>query len=196
MAKRKGRTRAEEGSLADMADSFLKKVIKLAKSNDPSERILAFNAFLAVLVLAFSMSFGFIKDFKEMLSVILLFVVFTLLAAVVAIGYLKLLTAIKTMVHGDYFALKFGTALVWLAVMFSGLGFFFSIRGFIVAAVSLLLGQLLIVLFLGYLKIPVEQKAKERPSSFSGWGLLNRIDLILGIISSLITIGGLIISLV
>ena len=179
-----GMMQTREESLTSLANKGLDEIAKFAVSEEPTDKLIGFNAILVFITLTLIILYHFVTNPQDLLNIIIFLCIGGIGAGIVSLGYVKFLAIVSKVVSQDIFALKVSISILFFDVSCVLIGFLFSLEPLVKIAYALLVIQLLAILILGFMKIPVEQKIIEKKNSSVGiWDLLDKIAIITGIIN-------------
>lgn len=174
----------EEGSLVDLAIKGLNPIKELLEDGKPISKLLALNIILVFISLGVIIAFLLNTKFDNFAGIVMLLVSF-LFSAIITGAYSffvnLLLKNYKTK------AVRVSILFLFLALPLAVLGLAYSTKILINISLVILFIQLIsmIVLSLFFTEDKIDQQEK------GVWGILGKTNTILGLISSIVTIGGL-----
>ncbi len=174
----------DEGSLIDLAIKGLNPIKELLEDGKPISRLLALNIILVFISLGFIIAFFLNTKFDDFAGIVMLLLSF-LLSAIITGAYSffvnLLFKSYKTK------AVRISILFLFLALPFAVLGLAYNLKSLINVSLVVLFIQLIfmVILSLFFTEDKIDQQEKGI------WGILGRTNTILGLISSIITIGGL-----
>jgi hypothetical protein len=178
----------EEGSIIDLAVKALQPLKELFESREPSHRLLGLNMVFFFVIMGLSISFFMgITDFN-LASIVVVLVSFLFSAILMGVysyfmGLLKNVYKIKP--------LKWSISILLITLPLSVFGLLFNIKLLILASFGLILFQAILILFCSVI-ISDNPATQEN----SAWGFFGKVNTILGLISSVITIAGFILKFI
>ncbi|MBI2629936.1 hypothetical protein HYW76_02450 [Candidatus Pacearchaeota archaeon] len=177
----------EEGSIVDLAVKGLNPIKKLLEEDKPVNKLLALNMILVFVCLGILIASYLNTEFKDLASIVMLFISF-LFSAIVTGAYAFVLNLIQG--HYKVKAVRVSIFVLLIILPLTVISLAFKIPSIANISLILILVQAVILVVLSLMF--KDEEVKE----LGIWGLLGKANTILGIISSIITIGGLIIKFV
>jgi hypothetical protein len=177
----------EEGSIIDLAVKGLSPIKKLLEDGKPISHLLALNMILVFLCLGIIIAFYFNVAFTDFASIIMLLISF-LFSAVITGAYVFFLNIIQG--HYKIKAARVSIFLLFIVLPLVVGGLAYKIRPLVNISLVLILVQAVFLIVLSLMF--KEEEVKE----LGIWGLLGKINTIVGIISSVISIGGILFKVV
>lgn len=171
------------------------KISKYTKSNEVEDRLIGFNLILAIGILAFIFPGYLTHGNSDFLTKIIILLVCILFAAVAGLIYLPIIEFMSDIVEKDVFSLKFSIALLICAFNLTFFGFYLDNLSFLKYGFVILIIQIVVMIIIGYLKIPVTEKVQQKADkSVDIWVVLDKISIITGLINFIVWIFGLYLS--
>jgi len=183
----------QQPSLLEIAGVAKEKISVYTKSDKEEDKLLGFNVVLTLCSLAFILTGYVYPNSTDLFVKIFALCVFGILAAIASIPYLYLIEMITDLIKKDIFALKLSVALLICVFNLTFLGLFLNNQKFLEYGFFILFIQIILLIVIGFLKIPVHLKieqSKTRGSSLGTlvWTILDKISIIGGVISLIIWI--------
>lgn len=170
--------------MADLAVKGLSQITELLEDERPVGRLLALNSILVFLILGLVISSYLNVKFDDFSGIVILLVAF-LFSAIISGCYIFFIKVISKAYKTK--AVRISIFILFIAIPVCVFGLVYQVKNLINTALLLILIQGLTMIILSlFVK---EEQASEEKSNF--WNILGRTNTILGIISSLITFGGL-----
>lgn len=175
----------EEGSPVDLAHRALKKIQRYGESDDPKDRLLAFNVLLFVLVLAVSFVW-WVQSGSNLFSIpfAVIFPLAVVFAAIVGLGYFPVLEATSSFSGRNLSGLRIAVVLEASALTVGWAGLLFDTTNLVKGSLGLLALQFFVVLFAGFANLPEGDGSSSSRSVF--WSNLNRIANVITVGSFLV----------
>lgn len=191
---KKPSSKTQDGlSLADLADTSLKEISKYAQSEDETDKLIGFNVILTFLVLTFLMAGYLLPTNTDILVSIVYVFVSGILAAILSYGYLRIIEIIANLISKNYIALKISITFLFFIVSISLIGFLYHLKELLSVGFALLIVQILVLIGLGFFKIPGKiQTNQEAGQGSNTWLLIGRVSDICGIINFIVWIGAIV----
>lgn len=174
----------KEESMADLAAKSLSQISELLEDDKPISRLLALNSILVFLILGLAIGSFLNVKFDDFSGIVILLIAF-LFSAIISGAYIFFIKLFSKAYKIN--AMRVSIFILFIAIPLSVLGLAYRIKPLINIALVLILIQALLMIILS-LFIREEQISEEKSDI---WEILGKAGIILGIISSLITIGGL-----
>jgi len=175
----------EEGSLAELGAMGFEKIKKLSQSQKITDKLMGVNGLLVAFIISVLLTNYFFPNGEFFIFIIGL-VFFFLLSIGGMIGYIPLLETLVNFTENKISSLKFSIYLLFLAMAFTLIGIYSKLILVNYIAYFFLGSQLAIIPF-GFI-LP-KSGIKNREIKLKDlWDVLGKVGIVLGIISSLITI--------
>jgi len=174
----------DEGSLMDLAIKGLNPIKELLEDGKPISKLLALNIILVFISLGFIIAFLLntkLDDFAGIVMLLLSFLFSAIITGAYSFVVNLLFKSYKTK------AVRVSILFLFLALPLAVLGLTYSTKILINISLLVLFIQLISLIILSLFF--AEDKIDEQEKGI--WGILGKSNTILGLISSIITIGGL-----
>jgi len=175
----------DEPSLVELAAKALKPLGELVESEKPRDKLIALNSILVFITISFIISFFLNPDFSDLSSIVIILVSF-LFGAIATGAYIYLIVLLKKAYKMK--SLRGSIILLFIILPLSVFGLLYETKILIILSL-LLIGIQFLYLIITSLFL-VDEKIESKAKNI--WEFLGKTGTILGIISSLITIGGFI----
>ncbi len=177
--------KVRKDSLAGLGKEGFDIIKKLSESQSVVDKLMGFNGVLFSLVLSILLTKGFFPN-PEPLSFLMGLLIFGLLSFASLIVYIPLLKLLTNFTQNKITALKFSIYFLFIAWSLVGLSFIFNIP--LISQISYFFIALQFFVIPFGIVLP-KTNVKNKEISFGEiWVILDKAGIILGIISSLITI--------
>lgn len=190
----------EDDSMLSLAKKYFAEISKLSASKKPADRLLVYNSIFVFLILTVVISFSLLNNnFKDIFLTIIIIVVSGIFAAILSRIHLFILEKIFEITHNSIIPHKFTIPILFLSFLVAIAGLIFYLKIAISISIVLIFVQLVVLLFVGYLKKPqtevivnlpvnaeviIENKANGATSNAT----LANVVLWVGLISGVVTI--------
>jgi len=192
----KRRQRNDNPTIGDYADKFFKQIQALANDSRKGGTLIGTNALLFFITSTLLLGTLLAEGDTILLADVILLIFAAIICGAISYAYLKLVTAVSTVVSDDLFALKASVASLFIAVTLALFGLLFQAKGLQVAALVIIPLQLVLLLLLGFVKLPVEEHVAANPERVTLWRVLDRINSIVGILSAIAWVVGAILKMI
>jgi len=174
---------SEEGSLADLAEKGLKRILELSKSKDPVDKLQSLNILIFVLSFTWMCVYYLGGALNQGLAFYAVVLVSGLFGFIIALPYFYILEILVNISNRNEFSIKTSNAFLFLAAALGSVSVATMNENFIkLSSITVLIGLLVIPFVRGQ----PPQVDSENVSSF--WTWLGRIDSIIGVVSAIIQI--------
>ncbi|MFW6027115.1 MAG: hypothetical protein ACOCRX_12340 [Candidatus Woesearchaeota archaeon] len=175
-------------SLMDYASFFFNDISKLAKSKYPYKKKTALKILLFFCTGTFALAFAFQgNQTLEPITAILHLFLAGLIFGAISLGLTKLFIPLFDSAGNDDFAQNVTISTLFLSLSFAISGFILQSETLIwISSILVISSILLLYPILAWAKLPVKQKAPLE-KSFGLWSFLKNLNVVIGIISGLIT---------
>ena len=173
----------DEGSLMDLAVKGLNPIKELLEDGKPLSRLLALNIILVFISLGVIIAFLLNTNFNDFAGIVMLLLSF-LFSAIITGAYSFFVNLLIKSYKAK--AIRGAIFLLFIAVPLAVLGLAYNLKVAINSSLAILFFQLIFMIVASLLF--TEEKIEEEKGI---WGILGKTNTILGLISSIITIGGL-----
>ncbi len=171
-------------SIIELAVKGLNPIKELVETDNPLNKLLALNIILVFVVLGLSISHFIGVTFNDLASIVIIVVSF-IFAAIITGAYAFIVNLLIKSYKIK--AVRMSIFVLFITVPISVIGFIYNLRNLINFSLLLIFIQVLILIV-----IPLFFKEEKIAQESNLWNILGKINTILGLISSIITIGGLI----
>lgn len=180
----------EKGSLLHYADIAFKDIKKLSKSQKISDKLIAFNLVLFILILGFDISYWLKANPNEPFGFVILLLISMIFSAIVSIAYGTILTLVSNLTTNKIYALRIGVVILFFDLSLALYGTLFNAQFIVNSSAFIIVGQIIIILILGFtnFSVPVKDKIVKTSQLKEILGTLASFATVLNCIISLITI--------
>jgi len=152
---KKPKTDTQNGpSLANLADTSLREIARYAISDNDGDKLIGFNVTLTFLILTLLIAGFLLNSISDMVVTIAYLFVSGIFAAILSYCYLRIVEIIANLISKNYIALKISVTFLFFIVSISLIGFLYHIKEVLNLAFALLIIQLLVLIGLGFVRIP------------------------------------------
>jgi hypothetical protein len=178
----------EEGSLLHYADSSLSRLQSLSRSSRPTDRLLALDALLFVLVLSVLITHYLVyPDPPFSLGTLVVFAVSLIASLIAGLLYLRILDVIlgkKDRVN----ALRLGMLILLINLPIAVAGLSFSIPLVVKLGAGILGLHFMAILLVAFVSLPIERGSDLETNPSRVWIAVDRLGAIASIVSLLVTV--------
>lgn len=175
---------SNSSSLASLASETKKKILDYSNSSEIEKQLIGFNSVLALGTLAFIFAGFLTHGNSDFMGKIIIFFFCIVFAGVAGVLYLPIIEFSSGFVKNDIFGLKLSIAMLICALNITFFGFYLDNLLFLQYGFAILFIQIVALAVIGYLKIPVETKIKQKANdSLDIWVILDKISIISGLIN-------------
>lgn len=146
MAKRGRKKPYSEGSPAHLADLGLDRIKKLSESRKISDKLIAFNSILFVLILGLDISYWLGGDPKEPISFVVILLLSIIFALIISLGYEPILNVISNLTKDKVESLRIGATILFTDLSIALIGVLFRIELLVNISAIIIIFQLFIIL--------------------------------------------------
>lgn len=184
----------DEESGFDMANRALSRINKLSKSALISEKLLGLNILMFVVLFALILSFFLKNPTDDIFSInyIVLLLICFIISLIVSLGYAPIIDSISNFSKNKIEPLRISIMFLFADLPIVMAGIVYNVDLAIKLGIFILFGQAIIVLFGSFIKLKEEPTKDTKVKSDELWGVLGKIDTIVGILGFFITIAILI----
>jgi hypothetical protein len=147
----KKRKPSKEVSLASLADDALNDINKLSDSQQISDKLIAFNLVLFILILGFDISYWLKANPNEPLAFGVFILVSMIFSSIVSIGYNRVLSIISNLTANKIEALRIGVTIMLIDLSLAITGTLFQNQFIVNSSASIILVQMVVILVLGFI---------------------------------------------
>lgn len=184
----KKRKTSKEVSLASLADDALDDIKKLSESQQISDKLIAFNLVLFILILGFDISYWLKANPNEPLVFSVFFLVSMIFSIIISIGYNRVLSIISSLTANKIEALRIGVAIMFIDLSLAITGTLFQNQFIVNSSASIIAVQLIVILVLGFINFQAPTTDRiVKPSQLRE--TLGDVASIISILSFIIDIG-------
>ncbi len=172
----------EEGSLLHFADLSLGKLQSLSRSSMLSDKLIALDALIIVVLMAiFTTHFMIYPDSPFSLASFIIFVITFVLVLILAGSYTRLLDVLINTLGDKVYALRIGIIVLFINLPIAVGGLIFSSPSVIKASIGILVFHFIAIPFSAIVKIPNIGENDKTVNSSQLWTVLGKINSITGI---------------
>jgi len=177
MAKNKS---YDEGSIMDLAVKALQPIQDLFESDKPTDKLLGLSMALVFIILGLSISYFLNPNFNDLSGIVIVIISF-IFSAVILGAYGHFIQLFRKIYKVR--ALSYGISILLVGIPLGLIGLLYNMKILInLSLLAIFLQTLIIIVFSGFVSdTGIDLK--------SGLGIFGKINLIIGAISSIITIG-------
>jgi len=180
----------DENRMVGLAEKGLNPIKELIECGGPTDKLLALNLIFFFIIFGVIISFFLKVDFSDLGSIFLLFFGF-LLSAILTGGYGYFVRIMEKAYKKK--PVMWSIYIMIIVLPLSVWGLINSIKTLILISLVLVIFQ---VIFMMVTSLFFTEKKTEIKTRKRAWEVLGKTGIILGIVSSLITIGGIILRIV
>ncbi len=147
----KKRKPSKEVSLASLADDALNDIKKLSESQNISDKLIAFNLVLFILILGLDISYWLKANINEPLAFSFLLFFSMVLSSIGSIGYNRILSIISNLTTNKIEALRIGVAIMFINLSLAITGTLFQNQFIVNSSASIIVVQIIVILILGFI---------------------------------------------
>jgi hypothetical protein len=156
-------------------------------SENEENRLIGFNAVLTLISLDFILTGALIPNSSDLVSKIVLLIILGIVSAAACGIYLYLVVMIANLAKKDTFALNLSIGILIFVACLTLTGLFLPKQIFIEWGLILILIQAILIIIVGFLKIPVKTNVEQSKIQGSKiwnffWNLLDKISTVGGVL--------------
>jgi hypothetical protein len=175
----------------DFAKASVKEISIYTNSEKEEDKLIGFNAILALLCLDFIITGLLLPNSSELVSKIIILFIFGIIAAAMCGIYLYLMVMIANLINKDIFALKLSIGILIFIVCLTLSGLFLPKQIFLEWGFILFCAQIILIIVIGFLKIPIKVNIQKSESQGSNlgiifWNLLDKISIVGGVLGLIV----------
>jgi hypothetical protein len=171
----------------EFAKASVHEISIYTNSEKEEEKLIGFNAVLTLISLDFILTGSLLPNSSELVSKIVLLFIFGIVSAALCGIYLYLVVMIANLAKKDIFALNLSIGILIFVACLTLSGLFLPKQIFIEWGFILICIQVILIIVVGYLKIPVKKNIEQNKIQGSNlgiffWNLLDKISIIGGVL--------------
>lgn len=192
MAKRKTlENNGPEKTIYDYAKDSVNAISFYTNSDKEEDKLIGFNAILTLLCLDFIITGLLIPNSSQLVIKIIVLFIFGIVTAAICGVYLYLVVMIANLINKDLFALKLSIGILIFVACLTLSGLFLPKQEFLEWGFILICAQIILIIIIGFLKIPVKVNIQKSESQGSNlgiifWNLLDKISIIGGVLGLIV----------
>jgi hypothetical protein len=171
----------------EFARASYQEISKYTTSEIEEDRLIGFNAVLTLISLDFIFTGALIPNSQDLVSKIILLIIFGVVSVAACGIYLYLVVLIAGLAKKDIFALNLSIGILIFVACLTLTGLFLPKQIFILWGFILILIQIILIIIVGFLKIPVKTNIEQSKIQGSKvwnffWNLCDKISAVGGVL--------------